>query len=155
MSRRPRSTKKAPQKRRSHGALATLPWLALAGMALFWPARAGKGSQALSAAALARMEPGRGRSARWPLQIPWRGWRDILRRTWVSFNDHQIMTRAGAVTFFGLLALFPAVTGFVSLYGVFADVQDAEKQVVALASIAPRPAVIFLGEQMLRFSTSP
>lgn len=137
---------------RKPSALGTLPWLALIGMALMWPTRAGKGTAALSVAELARIEPGRGRSARWPLQIPWRGWRDILWRTWVSFNEHQIMTRAGAVTFFGLLALFPAVTGFVSLYGVFADVQDAEKQIVALAAIAPRPAVVFLGEQMLRVS---
>ena len=154
MSRKPRSAKKAPPRRRERkeSPLAVLPWLALAGMALMWPTRAGKGSEAPSASALARLEPGRGRSAHWPLQIPWRGWRDILGRTWVSFNEDQIMTRAGAVTFFGLLALFPAVTVFVSLYGVFADVHDAEKQVVALASIAPRPAVIFLGEQMLRVS---
>ena len=112
MSRRPRSTKKAPQKRRSHGALATLPWLALAGMALFWPARAGKGSQALSAAALARMEPGRGRSARWPLQIPWRGWRDILRRFAAPnrFNVLDLGVGSGAILL-AILAERPAAKG--------------------------------------------
>ena len=153
MSRTPRNARKDARKGRpKESALTALPWLALACMALVWPTRAGPGVESQPAAVLARIEPGRGRSARWPLQIPWRGWRDILGRTWVSFNEDQIMTRAGAVTFFGLLALFPAVSVFVSLYGVFADVHDAEKQVVALASIAPHPAVVFLGEQMLRVS---
>lgn len=147
MSRKPRLAERGAPK---PAALTAAPWIALALMALMWPSRDG-----LARSGDARIEqigPGRGRAARGPMQIPLRGWRDILWRTWVNFNTDQIMTRAGAVTFFGLLALFPGVTVFVSLYGLFADVHDAQKQILALAAIAPHPAVVFLGEQMIRIS---
>ena len=119
-------------------------------MALMWPSP--EGSAEGEAAKVRRIGPGRGRAARGPMQIPLRGWRDILGRTWVNFNTDQIMTRAGAVTFFALLALFPGVTVFVSLYGLFADVHEAQRQILGLAAIAPHPAVVFLGEQMIRIS---
>jgi len=118
---------------------------------VFWPTKA-NGGRPLSEAAILKREPGRGRSARSPLQIPWRGWRDILWRTWKGFNRDQIPTVAGGMTFFLLLAMFPGLTAFVSLYGLFADVHDVLEQVEALGGVAPRPAVVFLGEQMIRIA---
>jgi len=139
-----------PRDAPKQAALAAAPWIALALMFLMWPSR--KRLVGGEPTEVQQIGSGRGRAARGPMQIPMRGWRDILRRAWTNFNADQIMTRAGAVTFFGLLALFPGVTVFVSLYGLFADVHDAQKQILALAAIAPHPAVVFLGEQMIRIS---
>ena len=126
------------------------PWLAAAAVAL-WPARV-YGVGGLREAWFRAREPGRGRLARSPAQIPARGWGDILWRTWKAFNEDHIPTVAGGMTFFLLLALFPGLAAFVALYGLFADVHGVQQQVAALASIAPRPAVVFLGEQMILIS---
>ena len=55
-------------------------------------------------------QPGRGRSADSPLAIPWLGWRDILWRTWAGITDDHLLTLAGGVAFFALLAMVPALT---------------------------------------------
>lgn len=52
-------------------------------------------------------EPGRGRSATHPLQIPWAGWKDILWRSYAGMNANRLLAIAGGVAFFVLLAIFP------------------------------------------------
>jgi membrane protein len=44
-------------------------------------------------------------------------WKDILWRTHQRFNDDRLLATAAGVVFFGLLAVFPAVTALVSFYG--------------------------------------
>ena len=133
-----------------HG-LQAAPWLALALMVMLWPtpARGAADSSRILAA-----EPGRGRTARSPSQIPGRGWSDILWRTWREFNNDRITTVAAGITFFGLLSLFPGLAAFVSLYGLFADIHDAQREIMALGGFAPRGAVVFLGEQMIRLAAA-
>src|ERR1700728_4423065 len=63
-------------------------------------------------------EHGRGRSATHPLQIPWRGWADILWRTYKEMQSDRLLSIAGGVSFFALLAIFPAITALVSAYGM-------------------------------------
>ncbi|MBN9092501.1 YhjD/YihY/BrkB family envelope integrity protein, partial [Pandoraea pnomenusa] len=63
----------------------------------------------------------RGRHAKHPSAIPWRGWKDILWRVWSEIGEDRIMLVAAGVTFYLLLALFPALAAFVSLYGFVAD----------------------------------
>ena len=66
-------------------------------------------------------EPGRGRHAVAPWQIPWAGWNDIFWRVYASVNDNRLLAVAAGVVFYSLLAIFPAVAAFVSLYGLIAD----------------------------------
>ena len=65
-------------------------------------------------------QPGRGRHAETPWQIPWTGWKDIFWRTYEQIGEDRLFAVAAGVVFYGLLAVFPAVTAFVSLYGLFA-----------------------------------
>ena len=65
-------------------------------------------------------EPGRGRRAASPIQIPWKGWKDIFWRTVNQASEDRLLAIAAGVVFYGLLALFPAVTALVSCYGLFA-----------------------------------
>jgi membrane protein len=128
-----------------------LQCVGLAGGALAGAWRRGAGA-GLTERAMDWLQPGRGRRARSPAEIPLKGWRDILWRTWRSFNRDQIATVAGGISFFGLLAAFPGLAAFVSLYGLFADVHDAVKLIEALAVVAPHDAVVFIGAQMIRIS---
>jgi hypothetical protein len=49
------------------------------------------------------------------------GWRAILWRGYQKMNDNRLLAVAAGAVFYGLLALFPTVTAFVSLYGLIAD----------------------------------
>ncbi len=131
--------------------LKSASWLALAVLLLFWPRQA-HGERPPSEGRIQRLQPGRGRSARSPSDIPPRGWHDILWRTWNEFNKDNIPSVGGGVSFFALLALFPGLAAFVALYGLFADFNDAVKQIEALAAVVPHDAVVFIGAQMIRIS---
>ena len=98
------------------------------------------------------LEPERGRDAKSPFAMPLKGWKDVLLRTWKEFNDDQIAAVAGGVTFFGLLALFPAMAAFVSLYGLFADVGQAREQLRLLAGFLPHDILTFVGDEMVRIA---
>jgi membrane protein len=97
-------------------------------------------------------EPGRGRAARSPLGIPWAGWRDILWRTWQEIGADRLNAVAGGITFYTLLAIFPAVGMFVSLYGLVADVGQVGKQLNEVAAFVPRDVLGLVGDQMTRLA---
>jgi len=98
-------------------------------------------------------EPLRGRAAAAPAHIPWRGWRDIIWRTGREISVDRLPAVAGGVTFYTLLAIFPAIGAFVSLYGLFADVAAVEKQLREMSGVFPASVVQIVGEQMLRLAS--
>jgi membrane protein len=102
------------------------------------------------AAPAAALEPGRGRTARAPSDIPVRGWRDIFMRTYQQTTEDRITTVAAGITFFGLLALFPAVTALVSLYGLFADPATVRDHLFALSFMLPGGAFQIVEDQISR-----
>ena len=70
----------------------------------------------------------RGRRAVAPWEIPWQGWKDILVRTYEQFNEDRLLAVAAGVVFYGLLALFPAITALVSSYALFAKPSGGESR---------------------------
>jgi membrane protein len=97
-------------------------------------------------------EHGRGRQATSPWQIPWRGWKDILWRTYQKMNDNRLLYVAAGVVYFALLALFPAVSAFVSLYGLFADASTIGSHLSMLVGILPSGALDILHEELTRLT---
>ena len=97
-------------------------------------------------------ERGRGREASAPWDIPRRGWKDIVWRVYAKFNDNRLLAVAAGVVFFGILALFPALTALVSLYGFFADASNIDQQVSALSGVLPGGAVDILHEEIKRLA---
>jgi len=85
-----------------------------------------------------------------PLQIDPVGWRQILGRTFKAFNADQIPAVAASGAFFILLALFPAIGAFVSLYGLFGDVGAAQRQLAAMSGLLPDGAISVIGDQIAR-----
>lgn len=104
--------------------------------------------------ALARKEPGRGRDADRPGEIPGRGWRDIVWRTTGAFFANRLPYAAAATAFFSLLSLFPAITAFVSLYGLFNDVGTAREPLALLAGVVPEGVLDFIGDEVERIASS-
>ena len=97
-------------------------------------------------------EPGRGRRAEAPWQIPWRGWKDVLWRTYQQIGEDRLLAVAAGVVFYGLLAIFPAVTALVSLYGLFASPAVIGDQLSLAAGILPQGVVDILREQIGRLT---
>lgn len=95
-------------------------------------------------------ERGHGRHAERPAEIPARGWKDILLRTVKEFGEDEIPMIAAGCTFYTLLALFPAIGAFVALYGLFADVSEAQRHVQAMSAVLPGGAISLIGDQMIR-----
>lgn len=95
----------------------------------------------------------RGRDADAPTQIPPRGWWDILRRTFDEIGHDRILAVAAGVTFYGLLALFPAIGAFVSLYGLVADPGTIGGHLKELGGFLPDGAISLVSEQVTRITS--
>ncbi|WP_197279781.1 YihY/virulence factor BrkB family protein [Bosea sp. AAP35] len=87
-----------------------------------------------------------------PSDIPAGGWWDIARRTYHEVDRDRVRAVAAGVTFYGLLALFPALTALVSLYGLVADPAAIAEQSAALDGFLPGGATDFLREQIARIT---
>ena len=97
-------------------------------------------------------QPGRGRHASSPWQIPLRGWKDILWRTYERIGEDRLLAVAAGVVFYGLLALFPAVTALVSLYGLFAKASTINEHMAAVTGLLPDSAVSIVQDQVNRLA---
>jgi membrane protein len=97
-------------------------------------------------------QSGRGRHATSPWQIPWAGWKDILWRTYGQIGDDRLLAVAAGVVFYGLLAIFPAVTAFVSLYGLFAKASTISDHLSLAAGFIPSGGVEIIQEQINRIT---
>ena len=101
----------------------------------------------------ASREPGRGREATSPTEIPARGWKDIFWRVYEEINKDRILAVAAGVTFYGLLALFPALAALVSIYGLFADPATIQDHLNLLSGVLPGGALDIIGEQVKRITS--
>lgn len=98
----------------------------------------------------AATQPGHGRRAKGPFTIPWAGWKDIFWRTYQRLDEDRLLATAGGVVFFGLLAIFPAVTALVSSYGLFADPATISANLQTLATMLPEGSFQIVEDQVAR-----
>ena len=99
-------------------------------------------------------ERGRGRHATHPLQIPWRGWMDILWRTYQEMQSDRLLSIAGGVAFFVLLAIFPAITALVSAYGLFFNTSTITGNLALLNDVVPANVLGIVSEQANRIAAN-
>lgn len=81
-------------------------------------------------------------------------WKSILRRTYNSISDDRVLAVAAGVTFYGLLAVFPAIAAVVSLYGLFADAATIQSNVDQLGNVVPGGAREVITDQIQRVSAA-
>jgi membrane protein len=91
---------------------------------------------------------GRGRQADTPSEIPARGWWDIFKRVARQVSEDRVMAEAAAVTYYALLALFPALAALVSLYGLFADPNTIADHLNAITGVVPGGGMQIITDQL-------
>jgi membrane protein len=83
-----------------------------------------------------------------PTQIPWRGWKQILKRAWAEHKADNMPIIAGGVAFFGFLSIFPGLIALISIYGLVASPETVTQQIEDLSAQLPDDAARLIGEQL-------
>jgi hypothetical protein len=82
-----------------------------------------------------------------------RAWMEIARLLYSAIGKHRVVSIAAGVTFFVLLAIFPAIGALVSIYGIFADPTTIQAQLNNLSSLLPGGAIEIIGDQLQRVTS--
>ncbi|MBB3318298.1 membrane protein [Rhizobium sp. BK181] len=90
----------------------------------------------------------RGRKAEVPEDIPRKGLRDVFWRVVGKISSHRITLIAAGVSFYLLLAIFPALGAVVSLYGLAADPITISDHLRELSWVLPPGAFDLIAEQI-------
>jgi len=98
-------------------------------------------------------ERDRGRDAFAPTQIPHRGWKDILLRTYREVQDDRLLALAAGVVFYSVVALFPALAAGVSVYALFADAATINSHLSVAANIIPAAGLDILSQEITRLAS--
>lgn len=75
---------------------------------------------------------------------------DILSGTYARINRDRILANAAGVVFYGLLAIFPAITALVSSYGLFADPSTISDNLRSLALLLPGDSFTIVQDEITR-----
>lgn len=67
-------------------------------------------------------------------------WRAILLRTWDRMGTHHVTLVAAGVAFYGLLAIFPAITAVISIWGLILDPHAITQKIAELSAVLPDEA---------------
>jgi membrane protein len=80
-------------------------------------------------------------------------WSAVLWRVYQKMNENRLLAVAAGVVFYGLLAVFPAITAFVSLYGLMADPSTIHERLSLATGVLPQGALNILSEQLTRLTS--
>ena len=83
-----------------------------------------------------------------PTDIPWAGWKQILKRAWAENKADNMPIIAGGVAFFGFLSAFPALIATISIYGLVSSPADVTRQIEDLSAQLPEDAQKLLETQL-------
>jgi membrane protein len=85
--------------------------------------------------------------------LPKESWKGVLKRAWREFNADKVTDWAAALTYYGVLSIFPMLLALISLLGLFG--QSATQPLLDnISGIAPGPAkdIVTQGIQNLQKS---
>jgi membrane protein len=89
------------------------------------------------------------------LGMRWPWWRDVLMETYAEMAKDRLLAVAAGVVFYALLAIFPAVTAFVSSYGLFAKTGTIQEHLSLLSYVMPAGGISIVEEQIKRIADQP
>ncbi len=87
-----------------------------------------------------------------PADIPLKGWKSILLRLWSELQDDRVLLAAAGVTYYSILALVPALSALVSIYGLFFDTASAAEHLKHLDYFVPGGAIQIVHDQVIRLA---
>ena len=82
--------------------------------------------------------------------MPWPWWRRVLLNTYEEIGNDRLLSVAAGVVFYALLAIFPAITAFVSCYGLFANYSTIDQHLSLLSGVLPAGALSVVHDQISR-----
>ncbi|MDY8109200.1 YihY/virulence factor BrkB family protein [Fulvimarina sp. 2208YS6-2-32] len=94
-----------------------------------------------------------GRHAHSPSDMPAKGWKAVLMRVKDRFEEHRVTLVAAGITFYILLALFPAIASLVAVYGLVADPETIRSQLATLQGIVPASVLDIVRSQVERLAS--
>lgn len=97
-----------------------------------------------------RFEGSLGRQAVAPSTVPAKGWKGILWGVYASIGDDRLLAVAAGVTYYVLLAIFPAIGALISIYGLVADPSTVQNEIQSLSGVLPAGAVTVIRDQAMR-----
>ncbi|MET0764284.1 MAG: YihY/virulence factor BrkB family protein [Blastococcus sp.] len=89
-----------------------------------------------------------------PTDIPWRGWKQIVKRAWAEHKADNMPIIAGGVAFFGFLSIFPSLIAMLNLYGLVASPETVAGQVEDLSAQLPASAADLIETQLNEIVTN-
>ena len=101
------------------------------------------------------VQPARPNAPQTPWQFTRDDWLAVAKRTVSQISEDRVSSVAGGVTFFGLLAMFPALTAIVSLYGVFAEPGTIAGHLDMLERFLPASALDIIRSQVVAITSAP
>ncbi len=110
-------------------------------------------SETLATADEAALAQGRGRGARDPREIPWRGWWDIARRVFVRTGQESFGVLAAGAAFYAMLAIFPALAALVTTYAFVSDPADIQAQFANVSDILPPDVARIINDQLVSLAS--
>lgn len=124
------------------------------------PGKPGNGKESASAAkktaeANEAPPPRRPGAPETPWQLSRQSWIEVGKRVVKEFSADRVTSVAGGVTFFALLALFPAITALVSIYGMLADPATIADNLSMLDRILPESALELISGQVIAIASAP
>lgn len=84
----------------------------------------------------------------------WRFWKHVLTRVYQAITEDRLLSLAAGVVFYGLLALFPAITALVSSYALFSDPATVGNQLAILENVMPAGGYRIVQEQVSRIGSA-
>ncbi len=94
-----------------------------------------------------------GRDVSTPRKMPLRAWKQVLKRTVLTFFTDRVMLFSAGVTLYLLIALVPALSMIVSIYGLFSDPVSISEQVSLLRGIVPEGGLDLIRSQLVRITS--
>ena len=89
----------------------------------------------------------RGRSADTPTEIPPLGWKDIAFRVKDEIAADSVGLIAAGVAFYGLLALFPAITALIAISGLLVEPREIVELLERLSGLMPQEVIEIVTQQ--------
>ena len=96
-------------------------------------------------------EPGARDAPAPPHAGAWSGWafhKHVLYRVYEQITEDRVLSLAAGVVFYGLLALFPALTALVSCYALFSDPATINGHLAMLENVMPGSAYGIVRQQI-------
>ena len=89
----------------------------------------------------------RGRNAETPVQIPLTGWKDIAFRLKDEIASDRVGLIAAGIAFYGLLALFPAITALIAISGLLVEPNEIVDKLNSLSGFMPEEVIAIITSQ--------